>query len=54
MRISPFKDQDYYELINSYNSEDLFEDETFDADDSSLYFSKSTPPGIVWLRPQVK
>lgn len=53
MSIAPFKDQDYNELVSSYNEDYLFEDPQFDACDSSLYYSKN-PRGIVWRRPNVK
>ena len=52
MSISPFKDQDYNELIMEYREDNLFEDPEFDACDLSLYYSKN-PSGIVWKRPNV-
>ncbi len=53
MSIKPFKGQDYNELVGSYDSDNLFEDELFAPDDSSLYYSKAPPRGIVWRRPHV-
>lgn len=51
MSISPFKKQDYNELVADFDSDNLFEDDLFTPDDSSLYYSKRAPDGIVWLRP---
>lgn len=46
-------DQDYYELKDQHNENNLFEDDTFPANGSSLFFSQNTPPDVTWLRPFV-
>lgn len=53
MSITPFKDQDYNELVGDYDADNLFEDPEFAADYSSLYYTKSPSSSIVWRRPTV-
>ena len=54
MSIKPFKEQNYYELIESHSVDNLFEDPHFPANDSSMYYSRKPPNGICWRRPNVK
>lgn len=53
MTITPFKDQDYNQLVGEYDADNLFEDLEFAADYSSLYYTKSPSSSIVWRRPTV-
>ncbi|EDV27479.1 uncharacterized protein TRIADDRAFT_21543 [Trichoplax adhaerens] len=51
--ITQYKDQDYNALkAQCLESGKLFEDPTFPANDSSLYYDKRESHGIVWLRPK--
>ena len=51
--IRNFKDQDYEQLKSDYDTDNLFEDPLFPADDSSLYTKSMPPRGIQWMRPRV-
>ena len=61
MSIRSFKGQDYNELKDQYDSDNLFEDPEFPANGSSIYhtqqfasqLSRSFPRGISWRRPTV-
>lgn len=50
--IRPFKGQDYESLRADCNEDNLFEDDEFPATMDSLYYSKSAPGDIQWLRPK--
>lgn len=52
MEIVPFKNQDYESLLNSHDSDNLFEDPLFPCNDKSMYFSQKPPRGVVWRRPK--
>jgi hypothetical protein len=53
MVFTKFKGQDFELLKAQHNEDNLFEDPLFQANDRSLYYSKRTPPGIIWKRPRV-
>lgn len=62
MSIRPFKNQDYNELKDQYDSDNLFEDPEFPANGNSIYhtqdfarqLSRSFSRGISWKRPTVR
>ena len=43
--IKPFKEQDYQQLKQSHDSDNLFEDPHFLPKSKSMYFSKQAPAG---------
>lgn len=52
--IVKYLDQDYQTLKAEYlKCGKLFEDPTFPADDSSLYYNHSISHGLQWYRPKV-
>jgi calpain, invertebrate len=52
-RAVPFKNQVYSDLKAQHDEHNLFEDPEFPANNSSLFYSKSPPSGVRWLRPKV-
>lgn len=53
--VTPYKNQEYSELKAAcLNNGKLFEDPEFPAVDSSLFFKKSPPGAVKWLRPRVR
>ncbi len=53
MVFTPFKGQDFESLKQQHDEYNLFEDSLFPANDRSLYYTKRSPPGIIWKRPKV-
>ena len=61
MSIKPFKNQSYHDLKEQHDSENLFEDQEFPADNRAIYYtnqfasqlSRYFPRGIEWKRPTV-
>ena len=51
--IGQYKDQDFSKLKASHSDSKLFEDPLFPADNSSLFYKKTPPAGIKWMRPKV-
>jgi len=61
MSIIPFKNQSYLDLKNQHDSDNLFEDPEFPANDRAIYYtsqfanqlSRYFPRGVEWKRPTV-